>query len=39
MRIIERYRRRDVGHLEVAITFDDPDFCNENEKDRAHMGK
>ena len=62
MRITERYRRRDVGHLDVAITFDDPVnytkpftinvthelqpdtdileyFCNENEKDRAHMGK
>jgi len=24
MRITERYRRRDVGHLDVAITFDDP---------------
>jgi hypothetical protein len=62
MRITERYRRRDVGHLDVAITFDDPVnytrpftinvthllqpdtdileyFCNENERDRAHMGK
>ena len=24
MRIIERYRRRDVGHLDVELTFDDP---------------
>ena len=24
MRITERYQRRDVGHLDVAITFDDP---------------
>jgi hypothetical protein len=24
MKITERYRRRDVGHLDVAITFDDP---------------
>ena len=24
MRVTERYRRRDVGHLDVAITFDDP---------------
>ena len=24
MRITERYRRRDVGHLEVDITLDDP---------------
>ena len=62
MRITERYQRRDVGHLDVAITFDDPVnytrpftinvthllqpdtdileyFCNENERDRAHMGK
>ena len=61
MRITERYQRRDVGHLDVAITFDDPVnytrpftinvthllqpdtdileyFCNENERDRAHMG-
>ena len=60
MRLTERYRRRDVGHLDVAITFDDPVnytrpftinvthllqpdtdileyFCNENERDRAHM--
>jgi hypothetical protein len=60
MRITERYRRRDLGHLDVEITFDDPVvytrpftvkvthllqpdtdileyFCNENEKDQAHM--
>jgi hypothetical protein len=60
MRITERYRRRDVGHLEVELTFDDPIvytkpftvtvthllqadtdileyFCNENEKDQAHL--
>ena len=24
MHMTERYRRRDVGHLDVAITFDDP---------------
>jgi len=24
MRIVERYRRRDVGHLDVEVTFDDP---------------
>jgi hypothetical protein len=24
MKITERYRRRDVGHLDVDITFDDP---------------
>ena len=62
MRITERYHRRDVGRLDVEITFDDakmytkpftvkvthllqPDsdileyVCNENEKDRAHMGR
>jgi hypothetical protein len=61
MRITERYRRRDVGHLDVEITFDDTKMynkpftvkvthllqadtdileyvCNENEKDRAHIG-
>jgi hypothetical protein len=59
--IVERYRRRDFGHLDVEITLDDPQmytkpftikftqelvadadifeyFCNENEKDRAHLG-
>ena len=61
MRIVERYRRRDFGHLDVDITIDDPRmytkpftikvthllqadtdileyFCNENEKDRGHLG-
>ncbi len=61
MRIVERYRRRDFGHLDVEMTFDDPlmytkpftikvthllqpdtdileYFCNENERDRVHMG-
>jgi hypothetical protein len=62
LRITERYRRRDFGHLDVEMTFDDPQmytrpftikvphelladadifesFCNENEKDRAHLQK
>jgi hypothetical protein len=61
MRVVERYRRRDFGHLDVEITIDDPQmyttpftikvthllqpdtdileyFCNENEKDRGHLG-
>ena len=61
MRVVERYRRRDFGHLDVDITIDDPQmytkpftinvthllqpdtdileyFCNENEKDRGHLG-
>ena len=60
MRITERFHRRDFGHLDVEMTFDDPKmytkpftikvshdllpdsdifemFCNENEKDRAHL--
>jgi hypothetical protein len=60
LRIVERYRRRDFGHLDVEMTLDDPQmytkpftvrftqelqansdifeyFCNENERDRAHM--
>ena len=60
LRITERIRRRDFGHLDVEMTFDDPQmytkpftikiphdllpdtdifemFCNENEKDRAHL--
>jgi len=60
MRITERFRRRDFGHLDVEMTFDDPKmytkpftikvphdlladsdifemFCNENERDRAHL--
>jgi hypothetical protein len=62
MRITERFRRRDFGHLDTEMTFDDPKmytkpftikvsydllpdsdifemFCNENEKDRAHLQK
>jgi hypothetical protein len=62
LRVVERYRRRDFGHLDVESTFDDPEFytrpftitvphdlvadndifesfCNDNEKDRAHIGK
>jgi hypothetical protein len=62
MRITERFRRRDFGHLDVEMTFDDSKmytkpftikvphdlladsdlfemFCNENEKDRAHLQK
>ena len=62
MHITERYRRRDSGHIDLEITFDDPKYytrpfsiktglrlvpdsdlieyvCNENERDRAHMGK
>ncbi len=27
MRVIERYRRRDFGHLDVEITIDDPRLC------------
>jgi len=26
MRIVERYRRRDFGHLDVEITIDDPEM-------------
>jgi hypothetical protein len=62
LRVTERYRRRDFGHMDVEMTFDDPKmytkpftikvtyelwadsdifefFCNENEKDRVHLGK
>ena len=62
MHITERYRRRDFGHMDLEITFDDPKYytrpfsikivlnlipdsdlleyvCNENERDRAHIGK
>jgi len=62
LRITERFRRRDFGHLDVEMTFDDPKmytkpftikvphdlladsdifemFCNENERDRAHLQK
>lgn len=61
MRITERYYRRDFGHMDVELTFNDPKMylrpftikltqelqpdtdileyvCNENEKDREHMG-
>jgi len=61
LRVTERYRRLDFGHMGVEMTFDDPkmytkpftikfthllqaqydiqeSFCNENEKDRAHLG-
>ncbi len=60
LHLTERYRRRDFGHLDVEMTFDDPvmytrpftirfthqllpgtdileSYCNENEKDRAHL--
>ncbi len=60
LRVTERYHRRDFGHIDVEMTFDDPqmytkpftikytdelladsdifeNFCNENEKDRAHV--
>jgi hypothetical protein len=60
MRITERFHRRDFGHMDIEMTFDDPKmytkpftikvphvlladsdifemFCNENEKDRAHL--
>ncbi len=62
LRVTERYHRRDFGHMDVEMTFDDPQmytkpftikitnelwadsdifefFCNENEKDRPHMGQ
>ncbi len=62
LRVTERIHRRDFGHLDYEMTFDDPKmytrpftikiphdlqpdtdvyemFCNENEKDRAHLGK
>jgi hypothetical protein len=62
MRITERYQRRDFGHMDLEITFNDPKFytrpfsiktglnlipdsdlleyvCNENERDRTHIGK
>lgn len=62
LRVVERFRRRDFGHLDVETTFDDPQmytkpftikvphdlladgdifesFCEENEKDRAHLQK
>jgi hypothetical protein len=62
LRITERFRRRDFGHLDYEMTFDDPkmytkaftiriphdlladsdlfeSYCDENEKDRAHLQK
>jgi hypothetical protein len=62
LRVTERFRRRDFGHMDWEMTFDDPKmytrpftikvphdlmadadifemFCNENEKDRVHLGK
>jgi hypothetical protein len=62
LRVTERFHRRDFGHLDVEMTFDDPQlytkpftikvphelladseifemYCNENEKDRAHLQK
>ncbi len=62
LRVVERFRRRDFGHMDVEMTFEDPQmytrpftikvphelladsdifesFCNENEKDRAHLKK
>jgi len=62
LRIQERFRRRDFGHLDLSVTVDDPktftrpftikvtellipdsdvleSVCNENEKDRTHLGR
>jgi hypothetical protein len=62
LRIQERFRRRDFGHMDLQITIEDPKmytkpftfkvtqlllpdsdifeyFCDENEKDRAHMSR
>src|ERR1041385_8887089 len=62
LHVTERLHRRDFGHLDVEMTFDDPQmytkpftvkiphyllpdadifemFCNENEKDRIHLGR
>jgi hypothetical protein len=62
LHVTERFHRSDFGHLEVEMTFDDPEtytkpftikiphhlladadifemYCNENEKDQAHLGK
>ena len=62
LRVVERYHRRDFGHMDLEMTFDDPQmytkpftlkvtedlladsdlfesFCNENEKDRPHLGQ
>jgi hypothetical protein len=36
-------KTRDFGHMDSEVTFSDSDifeyYCNENEKDRAHMRK
>ena len=62
LKVQERYRRRDFGHMDAQVTIDDPKMytkpftikyildlvpdseiaeyvCDENEKDRAHLGK
>ena len=62
LRVTERFHRRDFGHMDMEMTFDDPRmytkpftvkvphnlvadgdifemFCDENEKDAAHMQK
>jgi hypothetical protein len=62
LRVTERFHRRDFGHMDVEMTFDDPKmytrpftikvphdlladedifemYCNENEKDGAHLKK
>jgi hypothetical protein len=62
LHVVERFHRRDFGHLDVELTIDDPKvyaksfsvkftellqpdsdvteyFCNENEKDRPHIGE
>jgi hypothetical protein len=62
LRVTERFRRRDFGHMDFEMTFDDPkvftkpftvkiphdlladadifeSYCNQNEKDRAHLRK
>ncbi len=61
LHVVERFYRRDFGHMDMQITIDDPKvytkpfsikftqlllpdtdvteyFCNENEKDRSHIG-
>jgi hypothetical protein len=62
LKVQERYRRRDFGHMDVQVAIDDPKMytrpfsikytldlvpdseiaeyvCDENEKDRAHLGQ
>ena len=62
LHVTERFHRSDFGHMEIEMTFDDPEtytkpftikvphrlladadifemYCNENEKDRVHLGK